>query len=106
MEKLRSKYSKETFDKMIGNPIEDQFIVSATELIKVEIAKLVEQRDAEIKGLEEAHRIASNNLWKAQKEEKEQLTNSFNDKIKEFEDQIGMLVNSSNMAGVFGMGVA
>jgi hypothetical protein len=56
--------------------------------------------------MEEAHRIASNNLWKAQKEEKEQLTNSFNDKIKEFEDQIGMLVNSSNMAGVFGMGVA
>jgi hypothetical protein len=106
MDKLQGKYSKETFDKMIGNKIDDQFIISATELIKVEIAKLVEQRDAEIKEMEEAHRIASNNLWKAQKEEKEQLTNSFNDKIKEFEDQIGMLVYSSNMAGVFGMGVA
>ena len=106
MDKLHSKYSKETFDKMIGNQIEDQFIVSATELIKVEIAKLVEQRNAEIKELEEAHRIASNDLWRAQKEEKEQLTNSFNNKIKEFEDQIGMLINSSNMSNVFGMGVA
>lgn len=86
--KIKSKYGTANFKEMIGEKIEDQFALMATETIMTEINKLVKEREAETKRLEDEHRQASNELWEKQKKEKEASRNFYNEKIKELEDQI------------------
>ena len=76
---------------MIGEKTEDQFALMATETIMTEINKLVKEREAEAKRLEDEHRRISNELWEKQKKEKEDSKNFYNEKIKELEDQIKMM---------------
>lgn len=86
--KIQSKYGTANFKEMIGEKNEDQFALMATETIMTEINKLVKEREAEAKRLEDEHRQASNELWEKQKKEKEASKNFYNEKIKELEDQI------------------
>ena len=89
--KIKSKYGVANFKEMIGEKTEDQFALMATETIMTEINKLVKEREAEAKRLEDEHRRISNELWEKQKKEKEDSKNFYNEKIKELEDQIKMM---------------
>lgn len=89
--KIKSKYGVANFKEMIGEKNEDQFALMATETIMTEINKLVKEREAEAKRLEDEHRRISNELWEKQKKEKEDSKNFYNEKIKELEDQIKMM---------------
>ena len=91
--KIKSKYGVANFKEMIGEKNEDQFALMATETIMTEINKLVKEREAEAKRLEDEHRRISNELWEKQKKEKEDSKNFYNEKIKELEDQIKMMRN-------------
>ena len=95
--KIKAKYGTASFKEMIGEKNEDQFALMATETIMVEINKLVKEREAEDKRLEEEHRQFNNELWKKQKKEKEDSKNFYNGKIKELEEQIKMMRN--NLSG-------
>lgn len=89
--KIKSKYGVANFKEMIGEKTEDQFALMATETIMTEINKLVKEREAEAKRLEDEHRRISNELWEKQKKEKEDSKNFYNEKIKELEDQIKIM---------------
>lgn len=86
--KIKSKYGSANFKEMIGEKIEDQFVLMATETIMTEINNLVKERETEAKRLEDEHRRISSELWEKQKKEKEDSKNFYNEKIKELEDQI------------------
>jgi hypothetical protein len=89
--KIQSKYGTANFKEMIGKKNEDQFALMATETIMAEINNLVKERDSEAKRLEEEHRQINNEMYKKQKEEKENSKNFYNGKIKELEDQIKIM---------------
>lgn len=86
--KIKSKYGTANFKEMIGEKIEDQFVLMATETIMAEINNLVKERESEAKRLEDEHRQINSELWEKQKKEKEDSKNFYNEKIKELEDQI------------------
>jgi hypothetical protein len=94
--KIKAKYGTASFKEMIGERNEDQFTLNATETIMAEINKLVKEREAEDKRLEEEHRQFNNEMWKKQKKEKEDSKNFYNEKIKELEEQIKMIRNLGN----------
>jgi hypothetical protein len=91
--KIQSKYGTANFKEMIGEKNEDQFALMAAETIMAEINKLVKEREAEDKRLEEEYRRNSNELWEKNKKEKAASKNFYNGKIKELEDQIKMMKN-------------
>ena len=91
LKKIQSKYGTANFKEMIGEKIEDQFALMATETIMTEINKLVKERESEVKRLEEEHRQIMHEMYEKQKAEKEASKNFYNEKIKELEDQIKMM---------------
>ena len=91
--KIKTKYGNSNFKEMIGEKNEDQFVLMATETIMTEINKLVKEREAEDKRLEDEYRRISKELWEKLKKEKEDSKNFYNEKIKELEDQIKAMRN-------------
>lgn len=88
MKRIKSKYGAKNFSEMVGKSNNDQFVVMATETIMNEIAKLAKERESEQARLKNEHRRTIDDLLQQQRNEMEASKNSYNEKIKELEDQI------------------
>lgn len=95
VDKIKGKYGTNVYDEMIGNNVEDQFIISAIETIKNEISNVAKQRDADCEVRKNKHTEESTRLYNEFIADEEKIKNEANAKIKEMEDQIKALILST-----------
>lgn len=87
-EKTIAKYGQEAYDTMIGKPIEDQFVISALEVLQAEMKKVYSEYDSEY------DRIAADFCKKIQaikNEQQEEINNLIkirDEKLKSLKNQI------------------
>jgi hypothetical protein len=85
---VRKSYSPELIDKVFGKKTENQFAISATEVIENQIKELIEERKAKID--ENSARFSKVRDWISKKwrDAEAKIKDEYNEKIKELEDQI------------------
>jgi uncharacterized DUF497 family protein len=94
-EKIKVKYGESDFNAIIGNKVEDQFIISAIETIKKEIANIISTREAELKETKNTYQEKCNILYREQRQKEEKIVEDSSKKITELEEQIKTLMTTA-----------
>lgn len=96
VDKIKGKYGANVYNEMIGNSVEDQFVISAIETIKNEISNVAKQRDIDCENRKKKHTEESNRLYDEFKADEAKIKSEANAKIKEMEEQIKALISAAN----------
>jgi hypothetical protein len=85
---VQKSYSPKLIDKVFGKKTENQFAISATEVIENQIKKLIEER--KLKFDENSTRFSKvrDLIMKKWRKAEAKIEDEYNAKIKELEDQI------------------
>ena len=93
--KIIAKYGQETYDKMIGKKIEDQFLISAIEVMKNEITNLDKERQETITKLRTQCNQEVAALQKKFKDEEHNADTMFRQKIADLDAQLSQMIKGS-----------
>lgn len=101
VDKLKTKYDQAKLNEMIGERVEDQFVITAVETIQNEIAEIAETCEDEIYNMETEFRENCNKLWdamlKKNKENKKRIADEGMEKIKDLQNQISEMIKMGNI---------
>jgi hypothetical protein len=85
---VQKSYSPELIDKVFGKKTENQFAISATEVIENQIKELIEERKAKIDENSERYSKVRDWISKKWRVAGQQIADEYDAKIKELENQI------------------
>lgn len=92
IKKIKRKYGTTVYKEIIGQEIEDMFILSSIETIKNEITELQRNAEAETKRIRHFYEEQINNLYDKSKDECNTIKTDTDNKIKELELQINEMI--------------
>ena len=85
---IRKSYSPELIDKVFGKRTENQFAISAAEVIENRIKELIEERKAKIDENSERYSKVRDWIMKKWRVAGQEIADEYDEKIKELENQI------------------
>lgn len=90
---------KESYDNMIGNPIEDQFIINAVDLMRNEMDKLKKEYDQNIYDVDKAFDEEMRNIRRHAENQKNELKSQYVAAAKKIKDEMIKIINMGMITG-------
>lgn len=94
--KIKEKYGANTYDRMIGKKIEDQFLISAIETIQATIKSVMDEGQAKIAEVEKKYRDLRNSLYTEESDNKNRIENETKAQIAELQNQLDEMLKMGN----------
>ena len=95
IEKIKFKYGEKTFDDMIGHKIEDQFIITAVDLLKQQIATLNNEMRTKQQLIQDKLNADIKSLQLMAQEETSNVTKTYTMQIEDINKQIIDLIKTN-----------
>lgn len=95
IEKIKFKYSEKTFDDMIGHKIEDQFVITAVDLLKQQITTLNTEMRTKKQLIQDKLNADIKSLQLMAQEETSNITKTYTMQIEDINKQIIDLIKSN-----------
>lgn len=92
--KIKLKYGKEAFISMIGNKIDDQFVIAAIDTIKNEISKIIQTQMEDLKTLNKNYELERDSIYTKFKKDKLKLEIDSNEKISKLEKDLSQIMET------------
>lgn len=94
-EKIRAKYGKDIYEQIVGSKIEDQFIISALEVIKNEINNAINEKKARLSEIDKEYSERYQALMDEKKARIQIVTDESTHKVNELNKQLAeMMANA------------
>ena len=90
--KSKEKYGKKVYDQIIGSKIEDQFLLSAVEVLKGQITETESSRNAEVQAENDRRNKEYAEMQKKHEDNLQQIKEFYDAKVAELTKQINELV--------------
>lgn len=94
-EKIRTKYGKDIYEQIVGSKIEDQFVISALEIIKNEINNAINEKKARLSEIDKEYSERYQALMDEKKARIQIVTDESTHKVNELNKQLAeMMANA------------